>query len=90
MLSQDSEASLSAEKASRAFAIDGNPRLFKEAAVVLRIRLAGLLDPMAAVTSSDVELYPPLARTKAPEPPVARVWLSPGVRPSRVRCNRKS
>src|SRR4029079_18784115 len=54
LLYRDVEPSLSVEKASRAYAFDGDPNLFRLAAEALRIRMAARFDPMLAVTTSDL------------------------------------
>jgi superfamily II DNA or RNA helicase len=58
LLYRDYEARLELRKASAAYAFDGDGHLFKLAAEALRIRMAGLFDPMLAVTTSDLEPLP--------------------------------
>ncbi len=58
LLYRDHEASLQIERASRAYAFDGDPNLFRLAAEAHRIRMAALFDPMLAVTTSDLEPLP--------------------------------
>ncbi len=58
LLYRDREAALGVEKASRAYAFDGDPHLFRLAAEALRIRMAARFDPMLAVTTSDLEPLP--------------------------------
>ena len=58
LLYRDVEPSLSVEKASRAYAFDGDPNLFRLAAEALRIRMAARFDPMLAVATSDLEPLP--------------------------------
>jgi len=58
VLYRDAEPSLSIEKTSRAYAFDGDPRLFRLAAEALRIRMAARFDPMLAVTTSDLMPLP--------------------------------
>jgi hypothetical protein len=49
LLYRDHQPSLWLEDASRAYAFDGDPALFRLAAEALRIRMAALFDPMLAV-----------------------------------------
>ncbi len=58
LLYRDAEPSLKVEQASRAYAFDGDPGLFRLAAEAQRIRMAALFDPMLAVTTSDLEPLP--------------------------------
>jgi superfamily II DNA or RNA helicase len=58
LLYRDHEPSLSVESASRAYAFDGHPALFRLAAEGLRIRMAAQFDAMLAVTTSDLDPLP--------------------------------
>ncbi|REF36406.1 helicase-related protein [Thermasporomyces composti] len=58
LLYRDHESILSLEEASRPYAFDGDPALFRLAAEALRIRMAAQFDPMLAVTTSDLEPLP--------------------------------
>lgn len=58
LLYRDHEPSLSVEAASRAYAFDGDPGLFRLVAEGLRIRMAAQFDPMLAVTTSDLDPLP--------------------------------
>jgi hypothetical protein len=58
LLYRDHQPSLWLEDASRAYAFDGDPALFRLAAEALRIRMAALFDPMLAVTTSDLDPLP--------------------------------
>jgi hypothetical protein len=58
LLYRDHERSLWLEEASRAYAFDGDPALFRLAAGALRIRMAARFDPMLAVTTSDLDPLP--------------------------------
>lgn len=58
LLYRGHEPSLWLEEASRAYAFDGDPGLFRLAAEALRIRMAARFDPMLAVTTSDLDPLP--------------------------------
>src|SRR5512135_3065000 len=58
VLYRDAEPSLQIERRSRAYALDGDPHLFRLAAEAKRIQMAALFDPMLAVTVSDLEPLP--------------------------------
>ena len=58
LLYRDHEPSLSVRQPTRAYALDGDPALFRLAAEALRIRMAARFDPMLAVTTSDMDPLP--------------------------------
>ncbi len=58
LLYRDHARGLGVDKPSRAYALDGDPHLFRLAAEALRIRMAARFDPMLAVTTSDLEPLP--------------------------------
>jgi len=58
LLYRDHEPSLTVRQATRAYALDGDPALFRLAAEALRIRMAARFDPMLAVSTSNMDPLP--------------------------------
>ncbi len=58
LLYRDHESALTVRQATRAYALDGDPALFRLAAEALRIRMAARFDPMLAVSTSNMDPLP--------------------------------